>query len=254
LNLRFIDWIWRVRGSIFLAPGIAERDALDRLDGLFQEYGTTYTRDKTRLDFRKKSPAAQDKMSVFNRGALYLETSDGTKMLRYDLVSNALLLCFLAPLLFFGFGQFFEFTMRHQDASQKPVAAQTQGKDQSASASKKPADAKDVKAVTNAKAEAKSEDKAKDDKPAVVAMNPIDKFLGAPKPPDDKKDDSKPAEKHKKLSPTTAYVFAGIFFFLYIVGRILEPFLVRRLFSRALGDLAASGVIAPDMARPHAAS
>ncbi|WP_202946731.1 hypothetical protein [Gluconobacter thailandicus] len=71
-------------------------------------------------------------------------------------------------------------------------------------------------------------------KDAVPPMNSIDKFLGAPAP--DKKDDAKDEEKKaKKLSPTPAYVFCGLFAFLYVVGRILEQILIKREFTRAIG-------------------
>jgi hypothetical protein len=66
-------------------------------------------------------------------------------------------------------------------------------------------------------------------------MNPIDKALGAPAPDKSKKDDEDGGgKKGKKLSPTPAYVFAGIFAALYVVGRVLEDWLVRRLFKKAL--------------------
>lgn len=71
------------------------------------------------------------------------------------------------------------------------------------------------------------------EKHETIALNPIDKMLGAPepeKPKEDGKDDE------EKLSPKSAYVFAAIFAFLYAVGRILEDWLVRRLFGRALSD------------------
>ena len=66
-------------------------------------------------------------------------------------------------------------------------------------------------------------------------MNPIDKALGAPAP-DKKKDgaDKGEGKKKKKPSPTYAYVFAGIFASLYVIGRILEDRLVRRLFDKLL--------------------
>jgi hypothetical protein len=65
-------------------------------------------------------------------------------------------------------------------------------------------------------------------------MNPIDKFLGAPEPekPDEKK--KKEEEEKKGPSPTPAYVFAGIFATLYVGGRILEDWLIKRLFRKRL--------------------
>ena len=78
-----------------------------------------------------------------------------------------------------------------------------------------------------------------------LPQNSIDKFLGAPAPeqPKDAKDkkDAKDAkggkdkeDDTKKPSPTPAYVFAGIFAALYLVGRVLEDKLVQRLFRKRL--------------------
>jgi hypothetical protein len=81
------------------------------------------------------------------------------------------------------------------------------------------------------KAEAKK--KAADEKLAKMPMNPIDKALGAPAP---KKPgtDGKDEEGGKKPTPKPAYVFAGIFAALYIVGRILEDRLIKSLFKKRL--------------------
>ncbi len=68
MNLRFIDWIWHVRGSLALAPGQSGDDAFDRLDPLFRQVGTSHERTDDTLVFRKKDQAAQDKMSVFECG------------------------------------------------------------------------------------------------------------------------------------------------------------------------------------------
>jgi len=64
-------------------------------------------------------------------------------------------------------------------------------------------------------------------------MNPIDKALGAPAP---KKPgtEGKGDEDDKKPTPKPAYVFAGIFAALYIVGRILEDRLIKSLFKKRL--------------------
>jgi len=66
-------------------------------------------------------------------------------------------------------------------------------------------------------------------------MNPIDKALGAPAPEKPKKDGADKAEgKNKKPSPTPAYVFAAIFAFLYLAGRILEDRLIKAQFKKRL--------------------
>ncbi|HCS18922.1 MAG TPA: hypothetical protein DIW45_15430 [Erythrobacter sp.] len=43
-------------------------------------------------------------------------------------------------------------------------------------------------------------------------------------------------EEEGRHSPTPAYVFAGLFFALYLVGRVLEPWLVRRTFRQTLNE------------------
>ncbi len=198
VNLRFIDWIWRVRGSLALAPGQTSHDAFDRLDPLFRQTGTSHQRTNDTLTFSKKDQAAQDKMSVFDSGALRIEKGAAGSVMRYDLMSRALLFCFLAPFLFLAIAQFTTVIAKYD----KPPHE----------AAKKHA--------------------------APKPMNPIDKALGAPAPDKSKKDDDEGGgNKGKKLSPTSAYVFAGIFATLYVVGRILEDWLIRSLFRKTLvGD------------------
>lgn len=197
MNPRYIDWIWNVRGNLALAPGQTRDEAFARLDPLFRQAGTSHERSGETLVFRKKDQAAQDKMSVFDGGVLQIEPSAAGTVLHYTLTSRALLFCFLAPLLFLAIGQFTIFAGRFQ----KPPADTAQHEP----AVKKP----------------------------VVTMNPIDKALGAPAPEKPKKD----ADKPKKPSPTTAYVFAAIFATLYVVGRILEDRLVKGLFRKRLAGV-----------------
>lgn len=214
MNLRFIDWIWHIRGSMALAPEQSSDDALDRLDPLFRQTGTSHERTNDALVFRKKDPAAQDKMSIFDGGVLQIEKGVAGVVLRYHLTSRALLFCFLAPLLFLGFAQL-NIAIGILD---KPSAAE-------AAAEKKKAE----------------EDKKKK---AERPQHPIDKFLGAPAPEKPKKDDkdkNKNKNKNKKEeeepegpSPTPAYVFAAIFATLYAIGRILEDRLVKALFRKRL--------------------
>jgi hypothetical protein len=198
VNLRFIDWIWHVKGSLALAPGQSSHDAFDRLDPLFRQPGTTHQRTNDTLVFSKKDQAAQDKMSVFDGGALRIEKGVAGSVLRYDLISRALLFCFLAPLLFLSIAQFTivisKFDKPPHEAAKKHTA---------------------------------------------MALNPIDKALGAPAPDNSKKDDEDGGKKGKKLSPKPGYIFAGIFAALYVVGRILEDRLAKALFKKALaGGLA----------------
>lgn len=220
MNLRFIDWIWHVRGSLTLAPGQSCDEAFDRLDPLFQQTGTSHERTNGTLVFRKKDQAAQDKMSVFDRGVLRIEKGAAGSVLRYHLTSRALLFCFLAPLLFLGIAQF---TM----AVVKPDKPSTEAAGQSGKASN-----------------ASNKDAAKK---ADVPMNPIDKALGAPAPEKPGKDATDgPGKRGKKPSPTPAYVFAGLFAILYVIGRILEDRLIKALFrKRLLGSVSpASPLIA----------
>lgn len=208
MNLRFIDWIWHVRGSLPLAPGQSSDDAFDRLDPLFHVAGTSHERTNERLTFRKKGQAAQDRMSVFDNGVLHCEETATGSVLRYDLDSRALLYCFLAPLLFLAFAQFTVVVKKFEGAQTEAASASAKGSEK-------------LKTPNGGK--------------AGVALNPIDAFLGAPKP--EKKDDDK---KDKGPSPTPGYVFAGIFAFLYLIGRILEDRLVKSLIRKTVSDSAAS--------------
>jgi hypothetical protein len=202
MNLRFIDWIWHIRGSLALAPGQSSGEAFDRLEPLFRQPGTSQERTDDTLVFRKKGQAAQDKMSVFDGGVLQVKKGVAGAALHYHLTSRALLFCFLAPLLFVGFAQLTIALGKLEKASTEAA-----GK-----AQKKP-----------------------DEKDKVLPQNPIDKALGAPAPEKPKKEGAgKAEEKKKKPSPTTGYVFAGFFAALYLVGRILEDRLVKALFKKSL--------------------
>ena len=208
MSPHFINWIWHIRGSLALAPGQTSDDVFDRLDPLFHQTGTSRDRANDTLTFQKKDQAAQDKMSVFDGGVLRIEKSVAGPVLRYHLTSRALLFCFLAPLLFLALAQL-------TIAVNNFYAPGTSAADKLAAE----------------KAEAKK--KAADEKMAKMPMNPIDKALGAPAP---KKPgtDGKGDEDKKKPTPTPAYVFAGIFAALYIVGRILEDRLIKSLFKKRL--------------------
>jgi hypothetical protein len=201
VSLRYIDWIWQVRGSVELPHGQSSDEAFARLDPLFDHPGTRHERAGDRLTFEKQDPAAQDKMSVFDAGVLEIERAGPAPVLRYWLNSRILLFCFVLPLFFLGVAQLTIEVARHD----KPPA----------------------------------EDAAKDKKKVERQMHPIDKFLGAPEPekkdkPKTKAEKAKEAEDKKKLKPTPSYVFAGIFAALYVIGRLLEAWLVNRLFRNRL--------------------
>jgi hypothetical protein len=145
-------------------------------------------------------------MSVFDGGTLRI--SGG--VLRYSMTSRAFLACFLAPLFFLSVG----YVGVSVDNWRNPPE------------------------VVKAKAEAakkRSRVKAED-----VPMNPVDKFLGAPEPEKKKKDakggkgGEEIGKRNRKPSMTTAYVFMGIFFALWAIGRILEHRLVHLRFRRKL--------------------
>lgn len=198
--LPFINVIWRVRGELPLRSPIAAEDAFERLDPLFQTPGTTYAVEEDTLTYSKHNPAAQDKLATFTRGALQIEQREQGTFLRYDLSSNALLLCFLAPLLFLAFAQL-------------AVAAN---------------------AWEKSSVEASEKSEKDDEKPKPLRkLNPVDEFLGAPAPddPNKKKDEKKDEGRH---SPKPGYVLAGLFFAIYLVGRFLEPWLIRKRFREAL--------------------
>ena len=205
MTLHFLKSIWHVRGSVPLPDGMGSQDAFDRLDTLFRQTGTSHARSDDTLTFEKTDPAAQDKMSVFDRGTLRVERSAAGAVLRYDLGSRALLLCFLAPLMFLGIAQITKGLITHERA----------------------------RAAAVSEAEKAAHKPKKPDK--VQPLNPVDKFLGAPAPEDPKKKKKEEEKGGKdKLSTTPPYVFAGIFAILYLVGRILEGWLIRSLFRKRL--------------------
>jgi hypothetical protein len=216
--LRFVNWIWHIRGEVPLPAGQTVDEAFAKLDPLFAHSGTTHARMGDLVTVTKKDQLAQDPLSVVDSGTLRVVPAGEGAVLRYHLVSRALLWCFLAPFLFLSIAQV---TVKLGELS-KPTAAE------------------------KAKAEAKEKEKEKaKKKDAEIKLNPVDKFLGAPapeKPMDEKDKDGKDKDKKKKdeedapegFSPIPAYVFSGIFAALYVLGRILEAILIRRLFKRTL--------------------
>jgi hypothetical protein len=209
-NMRMIDWIWTVRGSIALPSGQSADEAFDRLEPFFQTHGTQFERADDTLHFTKKDQLAQDRMSIYDHGILQVERGDAGGILRYRMVSRALLFCFLAPLLFVAFGQLIVGIGLLEGP---PTAAEKK----------------------------LQEEKKKAEEKKVRTLHPIDQFLGAPAPEkpkaDEKSKDKKDKEKEKngnKQSPTAAYVFAVLFAILYGVGRVLEDWLIKVRFRRNL--------------------
>ena len=198
--MRFLEWIWHIKGELAVPSGQSGRDVFDKLDPLFGQTGTSHQRSGDTLTFTKKDQAAQDKMSIFDSGVLQVRNAGAGVVLQYHLVSRALLFCFLAPLMFLGFAQLTIMVGDYQKAS--------------------------------AEAAKKSEKAKKPDKSDLaLPQSSIDKALGAPAPEKPKKDEKK---DDKGPSPTPAYVFAAIFATLYVVGRILEDRLITNLFRKRL--------------------
>jgi hypothetical protein len=205
VDRRFFDWIWHIRGTVQIPQGQSNDNVFERLDPLFQQRGTRHETSRDKLIFQKKDQDAQDKMSVFDSGVLQIERGAEGPVLRYHMISRALLYCFFAPLLFLAFAQITIFLGNLE------------------------------------KGKAETEETAKDEKKEeekVRTLHPIDQFLGAPEPEKPKTDEEKKAEKEKDKdkgpSPTPAYVFAGIFAVLYIVGRLLEAWLIKTLLRKHL--------------------
>jgi hypothetical protein len=222
MKLPLIDRIWRVRGEVPLNPPLEPAEAFARLDPLLQTPGTTCAVDGDTLAYTKRNPAAQDRLATFSSGTLKVERRGAGTVLRFDLASPALLLCFLAPLLFLGFAQL-------------AVGINTWEKGS--------AEASEIAT--------KDEDEPKPPEP----LNPVDQFLGAPAPDDPtKKKDREEEEEEERHSPETGYVLAGIFFLTYLVGRWLEPWLVRRRFRAALASPTAATPESPTMSDPAVTS
>lgn len=202
MNLRFLQPIWHISGSLPLPSNQTHEEAFDRLMPLFRTSGTTHELSGDTLTFLKKDQEAQDKMSVFDRGVLHIEEQPTGPVLRYRMASRALLYCFLAPLLFLAVAQVTIMVAAHQKASAEAGAGSG------------------------------AEDEAKEDKARELPQHPIDKALGAPAP--ELPDADEGEEEEEGPSPTPAYVFAVIFVALYVGGRILEDRLIKRLFRRKL--------------------
>lgn len=226
IDLPYIDRIWRAKGEVLLDELLTAEETFARLDPLFQTAGTQYAVEDDLLAYSKHNPAAQDKLATFTRGMLRLERQDGGSRLLFDVSSTALLLCFLAPLLFLGFAQ----TMVALNAWDR--------------------------AGTEA-VEARQKDEEAEKPKVKQELHPLDKLLGAPEPddPNKKKEQGKDQdeEKKEKFDPTRAYVLAGLFFLIYLVGRVLEPWLLKRTLRAALAvkpEEAGAQAEAPTVAHP----
>ncbi|MEM9311568.1 MAG: hypothetical protein AAGA34_08980 [Pseudomonadota bacterium] len=217
VRIPFLDRIWRVKSSLKLDETLSVPEAFERLDTLLSAQGTDYTVDGNTLTYVKTNPAAQDKLATFTGGTLTVVPEEGATRLHYDVTSTALFLCFLAPLAFLAFGQFAYLV----NEIEKPgIAAELEEEKK------------------------EEEQQAKDEQ--AIELHWIDKLLGAPTPKqpgeedqeerarDGRDGDRDEDEVEGNHSPETAYVIAGIFALIYLVGRFLEPYLLKRTFRWAL--------------------
>ena len=206
MNLPYIEKIWRAEGSLMLDEPQSADEAFDRLDPLFKTNGTTYQIDGDTLTYKKDNPAAQDKLATFTSGTVRMVQEPTGTRLDYDVKSPALLMVFLAPLLFLAFGQ---------------LAVVVNAWDTSA----------DDETEQSEKAEEEEEEQE-------VKLHPIDEFLGAPQPEtlEEKKqrEEEKEEEDEGKHNPIPAFVLAALFAILYGLGRVLEPYLLRKTFRKYL--------------------
>ena len=201
LKLPYIDLIWRVRGEVPLDPKLTPAETFARLEPLLRTPGTTLSAEGNTLAYTKDNPNPQDKLATFTRGRMWIEPAGAGAVLRFDLFSHALLMCFLAPLLFLGFAQL----------------------------------AVGLNAWEAAGPEAAEKADKKDEKPKPVKkLNPVDEFLGAPAPEDPNKKKDEKKKEEGRHSPDQGYFMAGLFALIYLVGRWLEPWLVRRRLRAAL--------------------
>lgn len=216
----YVDRIWRVTSSIDLDAQLAPLEAFERLRPLLEAQGTEVELEGHSLTYHKTNPVAQDKLATFTSGTLSVVEEGANSRLIYDVGSTALFLCFLAPLAFLAFGQFAEFL----NEIEKP----------------------DLIKEMAEKEKEKAENPEEEEK---IELHWIDQLLGAPEPKqrgeeddadgarggtrseDAEEKDDEPEGRH---SSTTAYVFAGIFLAIYLVGRVLEPYLLKRTFRAAL--------------------
>lgn len=213
VNLPFIDRIWRVQSSLPLEEDLTPDEAFARLDPLFQTNGTQYAIEGDTLTYLKENPAAQDKLATFTQGILQVTHKDGAAVLSYDIRSTALWLCFLAPLLFIGFA-FLAMGLNTLDPAEP-----------------------DRDRAAAEEAEDTSEDRQ---------LHWIDQMLGAPAPETKEEREKRKAEEKAEAgregaeggkethSYMPAFVLAGLFGVIYLVGRVLEPYLMRRTLRTAL--------------------
>ncbi len=204
MNLPFIDRIWVARGSFEFDQQLDACEAFDRLAPLFDREEVELDSQTSTLTYRKANPEAQHKLATFSSGTLEFQCRGNTSEITYRVRSPALLLTFLAPLLFLAFGQ----TIVGIGMVNQALTVEEEKEDEE---EKEPSE-----------------------------LHWIDEMLGAPAPenPEEKEDkDEGEEEEDEDHSPMQSYGLAGVFALIYLIGRILEPRLFRSTLRNALaGD------------------
>jgi len=209
-TIPYIDRIWTARGHIDLEAPLSAAQVFDRMEPLLEKSGTETVIDGTTLTYVKENPAAQDRLATFSSGSFEVTQEADRSLLHYRLKSPALLLVFLAPLFFLAIAQATELLVEWE----RPTAEE------------------------KARMEKEKAEKEKEEKEP-GELNPVDQWLGAPRPETLEEKKQREMEEGKdedaKHSPRPAYVLAAIFAALFLIGRWLEPFLVRRNLRRVFG-------------------
>lgn len=217
VRLPYLDRIWRLKSSLELEDRLSADEVFQRLEPLLQTQGTEFAVQGQSLTYVKTNPAAQDKLATFTAGTLVVDHKDAKTRLSYNLTSTALFLCFLAPFVFLAFAQLVNFV----NTLEKPGLLAEQA-------------AREREQADNG------------DEEEIIQLHWIDELLGAPAPKQPGEEDEeerrgrgRSAERGEEEvepnhSPETAYAFAGIFSLIYLVGRVLEPYLLKRTLRAAL--------------------
>ena len=206
LKVPLLDRIWRVKGALAFEEPLSAQEVFERLNPLFEFEGTQACKvaiDGPTLTYEKTNPAAQDKLATFTSGTLRLDNDQAASRLSYEVASTALFFCFIAPLFFLAFAQL----ANALNTIEKPAVEAQIAEEKKQEAAKEPAQ-----------------------------LHWIDQALGAPAPkqPGDEDDTDSREEVQGNHSPRVSYVLAGVFFAIYLAGRMLEPYLLKRTFKALL--------------------
>ncbi|MEE4199675.1 hypothetical protein [Erythrobacter sp.] len=204
-GLRLFERIWRVRSSLPLEEDLSTSQVFERLDPLFQTPGTEVDIAGDTLTYSKANPAAQDKLATFTSGTLTVTEREGAPALAYDVRSTALWVCFLAPLFFAG------------------MALLAMGLNT--------LDPVDPDRDRSAQEESEEAEPPRE-------LHWIDQMLGAPAPETEEEKERREAEEGEDEEEAHDWipgaVLAVMFIVIFAVGRVLEPYLLRRTLRTAL--------------------